>query len=363
MRAPQSNAEGFIRDKIEGMDHTEVARIALFLDFENLAIGVREALSRSGFEMPPLADALAERGRVVFRRAYADWSMFERESQELSRHHVELVDMPQRKGQVRKNAADIKMAVDAVELALERTFISTFAIGTGDSDFTPLVHKLRALDKRVIGVGVRHTTSKRLPPACDEFLFYDDLVGTEPTLPGILRGASSVEEKSTEAVSEDTLEQMTQQVTSTLAGLQRSTGGEVVASALKMALRRKDPTFSEADYGFRTFSELLRYLETEEVVALMAGPSTGDPVVMFAPNPEEVAAFNALVEEVKELSQSGTPYMSGLKDAISKQIPGFTEKRFGYGGFLQFIKAAHTQGLVEVTWDEAAQDYIVRCLA
>ncbi len=158
-------------------------RIALFLDYENLAIGAREDLGGLAFDVRPIADALAERGRVVVRRAYADWSYFDEDRRMLTRSHVELIEMPQRMGASRKNAADIKMAVDAVELAFVRDYVSTFVICTGDSDFTPLVYKLRELNKRVIGVGIRKSTSALLPPACDEFLYYDDLEGVETRRP------------------------------------------------------------------------------------------------------------------------------------------------------------------------------------
>ena len=158
---------------------TDDERIALFLDYENLAIGARDGLGVAPFDFGPIADALAERGRVVTRRAYADWSYFDEDRRLLARAQVELIEIPQRLGGSRKNAADIKMAVDAIELAYERDFITTFAIGTGDSDFTPLVHKLRELDKRVIGIGVQSSTSALLPPACDEFLFYDRLPGVD----------------------------------------------------------------------------------------------------------------------------------------------------------------------------------------
>ncbi|HEV8453335.1 MAG TPA: NYN domain-containing protein [Gemmatimonadales bacterium] len=151
----------------------------MFLDYENLALGAREHLGGMTFDLRPIADALAERGRVVVRRAYADWSYFDEDRRMLTRSHVELIDIPQRMGASRKNAADIKMAVDALELAFERDYISTFVFCTGDSDFTPLVHKLRELNKRVIGVGVEKTTSALLPPACDEFLYYDRLEGVE----------------------------------------------------------------------------------------------------------------------------------------------------------------------------------------
>ena len=155
-------------------------RIALFLDYENLAIGARDGLgvsarstsARSPTRWPNAAGCVA-------RRAYADWSAFDEDRRLLARAQVELIEIPQRLGGSRKNAADIKMAVDAIELAYERSFITTFAIGTGDSDFTPLVHKLREMDKRVIGIGVQSSTSALLPPACDEFLFYDRLPGVE----------------------------------------------------------------------------------------------------------------------------------------------------------------------------------------
>src|SRR5919106_3001512 len=113
----------------------EEERIGLFLDYENLAIGAREQLGGLVFDFKPIADALAERGRVVVRRAYADWSMFDDGRRDLTRHHVELIEIPQKMGMVRKNAADIKLAVDAIELSFEREYITTFVIGTGDSDF------------------------------------------------------------------------------------------------------------------------------------------------------------------------------------------------------------------------------------
>src|SRR5918999_964068 len=131
------------------------------------------------FDFGPIADALAVRGRVVARRAYADWSYFDEDRRMLTRHQVELIEMTQRMGASRKNAADIKMVVDAIEMAFERDYISTFVMCTGDSDFSPLVHKLRELNKRVIGVGVEKSTSRLLPAACDEFLFYDRLEGVE----------------------------------------------------------------------------------------------------------------------------------------------------------------------------------------
>ncbi len=332
----------------------EEERIALFIDFENLAIGAREALGGMEFDFDPIANALAERGRVVSRRAYADWSMFSDARQKLTRSHVELIEIPQRMGASRKNAADIKMAVDAIESAYERDYVTTFVICTGDSDFTPLVHKLRELNKKVIGVGVKASTSNLLPPACDEFLFYENLEGVEP-----LRTAEGPRPEPEEA---DTgTAELESVITTTLAGLQRSVGGEVLASSLKRALIRKDSTFSEADFGFRAFGELLRHLESQGVIELSEGPGRGDPVVQFpATGTSEQAAFDLLAEVVGKLdSRNGPVVLSGLKNQLRKQDPNFSEKKFGYGGFLQFCKAAATKEVIDLTWDEALGDYRV----
>lgn len=333
-------------------------RIALFLDYENLAIGARDSLGGMRFDLGPISDALAERGRVVLRRAYADWSMFDDDRRMLTRHHVELIEIPQRMGASRKNAADIKMAVDAIEQAFERGYVTTFVIGTGDSDFTPLVHKLRELNKRVIGVGVRGSTSKMLPPACDEFLFYENLEGVDARTP-----AKPDEEAAPEVPTGNGDDVGLQSlITRTLAGLQRSASGDsVLGSSLKRALLRKDSTFSEADYGYRGFRELLTDLASQGVIELNEGPARGDPVVQIAAgSSEEAAAFDLLSRVVADLEErSGTTYLSGLKNEMRKHEPGFTEKRFGYNGFLQFCRAAERRGIIDLEFDEKVHDYRV----
>jgi uncharacterized protein (TIGR00288 family) len=328
----------------------EEERIALFIDFENLAIGAREALGGMEFDFEPISNALAERGRVISRKAYADWSMFSDARQAMTRSHVELIEIPQRMGATRKNAADIKMAVDAIELAFERDYVTTFVICTGDSDFTPLVHKLRELNKKVIGVGIKASTSNMLPPACDEFLFYDNLAGVDA------RGQSAASESEAETQELESI------VTSTLGGLLRSGQGDVLASSLKRAILRKDPTFTEADFGFRAFGELLNHLGEEGVIELTEGPGRGDPVVQFpSTGTGEQGAFDLLATVVGELASSNGPVvLSGLKNQMRKRQPDFSEKKFGYGGFLQFCKAAATRGLIELNWDEKAEDYTVQ---
>lgn len=325
-------------------------RIALFVDFENLAIGAREALNGMDFDFEPIGNALAERGRVVSRKAYADWSMFSEARQSMTRSHVELIEIPQRMGATRKNAADIKMAVDAIELAFEREYVTTFVICTGDSDFTPLVHKLRELNKKVIGVGIKASTSNMLPPACDEFLFYDNLEGV---------GTGSEEPSKTSNGGDE--EKMESLITTTLGGLLRSGQSEVLASSLKRAVLRKDSTFSEADYGYRAFGELLRHLESEGVIELSQGPGRGDPIVNFASEGRgEQEAFNLLHSVIEDLSgRNGPVVLSGLKNQLRKRQPGFSEKKFGFGGFLQFCKAAATRGLIDLSWDDKVGDYTV----
>lgn len=418
-------------------------RLAVFIDYENLALGAREHLGGMQFDFGPIADALAVRGRVVARRAYADWSYFDEDRRMLTRHQVELIEMTQRMGASRKNAADIKMVVDAIEMAFERDYISTFVMCTGDSDFSPLVHKLRELNKRVIGVGVEKSTSRLLPAACDEFLFYDRLEGVEvpdedqgapapkrgsrsrrpaaapdraaaataqkaPTTSRRAKAAEAVAEAVAEAsapdvsapdvvvepeakpatrrrkkadpapapvevapeaeveldVSEHEEEApassdapMEVRVAQTLADLQSSTSGAVTASALKRTLLRKDPTFSESDYGFRTFGEFLRFLADRGFVELATGPSTGDPEVSLPEQGDTDAAFVLLRDVVRE--SSGSAALSGLKNAVRKKRPDFSEKALGFRGFLQFAKAAEAAGAVSLAWDDDADDYLV----
>jgi uncharacterized LabA/DUF88 family protein len=305
------------------MDQDQEPRIAVFLDYENLAIGARENLGEA-FDFANVADALAERGRVIFRKAYADWSYFDKDRRMLTRHQVELIDIPQKMGGSRKNAADIKMAIDAVELALDRTYISTFVICTGDSDLSPLVHKLREFDRRVIGVGVKGSTSNLLPPACDEFLFYDNLITTADTSKGADANGVGI-------------------VLTTLAGLEESTNGPVRGSALKRAVLRKNPTFSESDLGYRGFSGLLKGLSEQGFVSL---DGSGDPIVSIAGSGALEAADQLLVSVVT--NAKSVPY-TGLKDALLKADQSFSEQNLGFRNFGSFVRSAEARDLIKVT--------------
>lgn len=334
----------------------EEERIALFIDFENLAIGAKER--GESLDMSVVVEALSERGRVVSRRAYADWNLFSEFRQSLVSERIEMIEVPQKTGMVRKNAADIKLAVDALEMAFTRDFITTFVIASGDSDFTPLVLKLRELNRRVIGVGVEGSTSQLLPGACDEFLFYERLVGDSGKAPTPRRRRRRSEGAASDDGSSDEAD-LAKLVTKTLSGLQRSTDGSVLSSMVKRSILRKDPTFSEGDYGFRSWSELMRHLETAGLVELRPGTAEGDPIVDFPSNGGgESEAFELLKDVVTELEQrGGAPHLSGMKNELRRRMPDFSEKSFGYGGFLQFVKAARAKGLVEMEWDDSAEDY------
>lgn len=333
----------------------EEERIGLFIDYENLAIGARDDLGIE-FDFKPIADALAERGRVVVRRAYADWSSFSKDRQMLADNRVELIEIPQRRGRVRKNAADIKMAVDAIELAFERDYVTAFVICTGDSDFTPLVQKLRELNKRVVGVGLKASTSAMLPPACDEFLFYENLGGVELPQKKKPQARKAKKPDTVAALQPQASEDVAALITTTLAGLQRSSDGTVRSSSLKRALLRKDPTFSEADHGFRAFGELLRHFASNSIIELSEDGPRGDPEVNFPKTDGPSKDFELLVDVV---GKSGPQPLSGMKDQLKKRQNDFNERRLGYSGFLRFVQAASARGVVDLQWDDESGDYIV----
>ena len=355
-------------------------RLALFIDHENVAIGARDIGLR--FDVSPLLDALAERGRLIVRKAYADWNLFRDDRRGLVDGNIELIEIPQRSDSVRKNAADIQMAVDAMELAFTRDFVSTFVIVSGDSDFTPLVSKLRELNKRVIGVGLKGSTSAMLPPACDEFIFYDRLEGAPLRNPGSGKGrppkkssgggkpstapddagkGDTTRAGASKSSQKQDLRALEREVKKTLSGLQSSAAGAIQASNLKRALLRKDPTFSEQDYGFRGFREMLRHLEDNNVITTTEGSAPGDPEVDFPSSggKNEGEAFDLLRRTVIELMDElgGDPPLSGLKDQLRKRDPEFSEKDFGFSGFLQFCKAAVTKNVVEMDWEEPDEEY------
>jgi uncharacterized protein (TIGR00288 family) len=223
-------------------------RIALFVDFENLV--TRTGIDADVFDLQPVLDTLLEKGKVVFRRAYADWTRFAGATKRLHDHAVELIDVPPstRSG---KNGADVRLVIDALELCYLREHIDTFVIASGDSDFCPLASKLRENDRTVIGMAVRESTSPLFVKACDEFVYLRP--------PG-QRGKRGGKEREKLEEKERRIPDLAREAA---AALLARAAGPVNPSAIKAAIVRREPDFDERDHGFSSFSRLLEAMETE----------------------------------------------------------------------------------------------------
>jgi len=221
---------------------SEVA-IAVFVDFENLALGVQD--TKAGrFDIELVLKRLLEKGRIVGKRAYCDWTRYRQFMTEFHKQGFEMIDIPQTKVSG-KNSADIRMVVDALDMCYAKAHIDTFVLLTGDSDFSPLVSKLKENDKRVIGCGVRNSTSDLLASNCDEFIFYDDLI-TVAKRPRARAKPSKNKEQG------DALDK----VAATVESLSQEYD-PLWGSLVKQTVRRVYPGFNETVYGYRSFSELL----------------------------------------------------------------------------------------------------------
>jgi uncharacterized protein (TIGR00288 family) len=246
-------------------DLPEAHNIAVFVDLENLAIGVREA-RYDLFDIDVVLKRLVEKGNVVVRRAYADWAKYPDYRRALHEAGVELIEMPGSK-LTGKNSADIKMVVDALELSLTKPHIDVFALVTGDSDFSPLVAKLRENNKRTIGVGVKSSTSPLLIDNCDEFILYDDLV-RKPRARKATR-LSRLPKKSQEAFA---------LLLEAVEALEREEK-QAHSSLVKETMKRKQPQFNEEYHGYRSFSRLLEDAEKHKLIRIHKDPRSGTYVV------------------------------------------------------------------------------------
>ena len=224
--------------------------LAVFVDFENLALGAQD-LKGGRFDIELVLKRLLETGRIVAKRAYCDWTRYRQFMQEFHQLGFEMIDIPQTKVSG-KNSADIRMVVDALDLCYSKSHIDAFALLTGDSDFSPLVSKLKENDKRVIGCGVRQSTSNLLAGSCDEFIFYDDLVKVSQRSRTRTRKSKASEGGGEQTEQQQALDRVAQTVESLSAEYDPLWG-----SLIKQAVRRIYPGFSETAYGYRSFSELL----------------------------------------------------------------------------------------------------------
>ena len=239
--------------------------MALFCDFENVALGVRDT-QHEKFDIKPILERLLLKGSIVVKKAYCDWDRYKGFKATMHEANFELIEIPHVR-QSGKNSADIRLVVDALDLCYTKSHVNTFVIISGDSDFSPLVSKLRENAKQVIGVGVRQSTSDLLIANCDEFIFYDDLV-RESHRASVRReapGAHAAPRRSPdeERRRKDELAARRRMgvdmAVETFEDLQSERGdsGKIWASVLKEAIKRRRPDFSESNYGFRAFGNLL----------------------------------------------------------------------------------------------------------
>ena len=216
--------------------------LAIFIDFENLALGFQGRRER--FDIVRVLERLVEKGKIVAKKAYADWSRFAAYTSLLHESAIELIEIP-RRAQTGKNSADIRLCVDAMDLAYSKDHIDTFVVVSGDSDFSPLVSKLKELGKHVIGLGMQPSTSDLLRDNCDEFIYYEDLGQTSAMSPAIDAKLPETKRKAFALLMESLL------------ALRRENKEVLWSSMIKDTMKRKKPSFNEAYHGYRTFSELL----------------------------------------------------------------------------------------------------------
>ena len=266
-------------------------KIAVFIDFENVAMGVRE--SRYGnFDINLVLKRLVEKGKITVKRAYSDWHRYTEFKRAFHQAAIELIDVPQSRYSG-KNSADIRMVVDALDLSYQRDHIDTFVLVSGDSDFSPLVSKLREYGRYVIGMGVKQSSSDLLINNCDEFIFYEDLVRPSTENTTLAPKLDGLPRKKAEAL---------RLVVETFEALQREGKEVIYGSAIKQTLVRKLPSFNEAYFGYPSFSRLLEDAAENKLLQLTKEQKSGGYIVSLS---GEGPAVEAPVEEPEESALSG----------------------------------------------------------
>lgn len=239
-------------------------RLAVFLDFENLALGFQRGSNKSNktFSIQPVLERLVEKGKILVKVGYADWSRFGEHKAALHESAFALVDIPKR-NKTGKNSADIRLCVDAMDLSYAKDHIDTFVIISGDSDFSPLVSKLKENGKYVIGLGMEGSSSNLLVDNCDEFIFYEELeqVATKP--PPLTKRIPQNKRAAFQLMIESVI------------ALMRENKEVIYSSMVKDTMQRKQPSFNEGRYGYRTFSELLEDAEKFNLIVLRRDARSG----------------------------------------------------------------------------------------
>jgi uncharacterized protein (TIGR00288 family) len=284
--------------------HAELTNLALFCDFENIALGVRDA-RYAQFDINRVLERLLLKGSIVVKKAYCDWERYREFKSGMHQAGFELIEIPH-VSQSGKNSADIRMVVDALDLCYTKPHVESFVIISGDSDFSPLVSKLRENNKGVIGVGVKNSTSDLLMANCDEFIYYDDLVreqkarrtvrrksvAAEPAAPAAAAGDGKEKDKEKDKEKEKEKEEDKQQeafdlVLATIDALiaERGEDEKVWGSMVKQALKRRRPGFNESYYGFRSFNRLLEEAASRRLLALERDEKSGGYIITSTGEP------------------------------------------------------------------------------
>ena len=270
---------------------SETKSMAVFCDFENVALGVKE-VNLDKFDIKKIIERLLLKGNIVVKKAYCDWSRYKEFKAPMHEASFELIEIPHVR-QSGKNSADIRMVVDALDLCYTKAHVDTFVIISGDSDFSPLVSKLRENDKIVIGAGVKNSSSDLLIANCDEFIYYDDLVRKQParsrtrktarkpakgkTAKAAKAAATNGENGATEEKRQEALDLVRETYEALVEG--RGEGNKVWGSMIKQTLKRRKPGFSESYYGFRSFSQLLEEAGSRGIFELESDEKSGGFII------------------------------------------------------------------------------------
>ncbi len=275
----------------------DISNMALFCDFENIALGVRDAKYAS-FDIKRVLERLLLKGSIVVKKAYCDWERYKDFKGPMHEASFELIEIPHVR-QSGKNSADIRMVVDALDLCYTKSHVDAFVIISGDSDFSPLVSKLRENNKYVIGIGVRDSTSDLLAANCDEFIFYDDLVREQKSRRKPAEKKASAKKASTAETpkdsakdggkaqpkhDEDKRQEVLDFVVETIEALSAERGGEdkMWGSMVKQTMKRRRPGFTESAYGYRSFKELIEDAQRHHLLVMTRDDKTGQYTVRLA---------------------------------------------------------------------------------
>jgi len=259
----------------------EITNMALFCDFENIALGVRDA-KYAQFDIKKVLERLLLKGSIVVKKAYCDWERYKEFKATMHEAAFELIEIPHVR-QSGKNSADIRMVVDALDLCYTKSHVDTFVIISGDSDFSPLVSKLRENDKYVIGIGVKDSTSDLLSANCDEFIFYDDLVRAQEAkkkqaarkAPAKVAAGSAKPAKA--SGEEDKRQEALDFIVETVEALitERGSDEKIWGSMVKTTMQRRKPGFAESYYGYRSFKELVEDAQKRKLLVVVRDEKSG----------------------------------------------------------------------------------------